>query len=160
MRLVKSKMNTFDWELRRFLLENCLGEENGVVQIDLAEYYGVKVTTIRASLKKIKTLTDTKIGMIGRLVFIPRTFDELVRGMRYSVSKTKSHMESDIMQNPSLAGYYHAMISKYYKKANKAPQGQLQIKFNGWERDSIDYYGERYGNDLNSENNTNNQSEE
>jgi hypothetical protein len=52
------------------------------------------------------------------------------------------------------------MISEYYKKANKAPQGQLQIKFNGWERDSIDYYGERYGNDLNSENNTNNQSEE
>jgi hypothetical protein len=52
-------------------------------------------------------------------------------------------MESDIMQNPSLAGYYHAMISKYYKKANKAPQGQTVMQFNGWERD-IDYYAERY----------------
>ena len=145
MKLVENKMSGFDWQVRDYLVNHCVGEENGIVEIDLASELGVnRATTIRKSLKKIKIYSDTRICRIGRLVFVPRDFEELVKGMHASVQKTKSHMQSDIMQNPELHKYYHFLINKYYNQANKAPQGQTVIKFNGWERD-VDYYAKRYG---------------
>ena len=150
MRLVKNKLNNFDWSMRSYMLNNAVGEENGITDIDLAYVMGelfadeVSTSMVRASFKKLKTHSDTIFGIVGRLHFIPRNFKEKAKGMEFEVKTLISRIETVMSQAPELAPFIHAMVGKYQREANKAPQGQLQAKFNGWERDTIDYYAERY----------------
>lgn len=150
MKLVKNKLSTFDWTLRDYMLRNAVGEENGITQIDLAYVMSVhfkeqiSTSMIRASFKKLKTQSDTIFGIVGRLHFIPRSYTEKAKAMEFEVKTLVSRIETVLSQAPELAPFLHAMVGHYQKKANKAVQGQLQAKFNGWERDTVDYYAKRY----------------
>lgn len=144
-RLVKRDLNTIHYEVLDYLKKHALGSKNKVSGHDLMLQFGLESTAqVRNIIKKLRTspTIDVVIGSDKMGYFIP-FMSEYKEAVQYKINKAKSEMITAIKMYPEAVKEFHAILGNAYNESNKAPQGQMQIKFNGWEKD-INYFADKY----------------
>lgn len=145
-KLVKTDLTTTDRQIIEFLKTNALGEENLITGQDIVNRLCLNNTAqLRKHIKRIRTdfANDIIIGSNSKGYFIP-TQSEHNEAIKLMVGRVLSEIETLIHLHPSAALLIHKVSHDIYKSVDKSPQGQMQIKFNGWENDYINRYAEKY----------------
>ena len=145
-RLVKNDLRSLEWRVLDFLKKYALGKDNAIsgkslmLQFDLGNTAGV-----RKIIKSIRTsnISNTIIGSNNNGYFIPY-HDEYAKSVSLMLNKTLSMIETMVAIMPSSESILHKAIGYYYKNVEKVVEGQMQIQFNGWEREIIRKYAEKY----------------
>ena len=146
-RLVDDKgLTTQDYNVLNFLKRVALGKENKVSGRDIADRYGFDDTAkVRTIIKKLRIhkSVDVKIASDSKGYWIP-TEDEYIQGVQLMLNKTLSQVETIVNMYPRSEKIIQAVAHVIYKGVDKAPQGQMQIQFNGWEEETINHFAEKY----------------
>lgn len=145
-RLVKSDLHTVDYKILDYLKQNALGAKNKVSGQHLAIRFGFDSTAkVRQHIKRLRVDPSIHllIGSNNSGYWIP-TEDEMLDAIKYKLNKAISEVETVINMYPRSAKIIQAVSGYVYKKVDKAPQGQLQIPFNGWEREFVNHYANKY----------------
>lgn len=152
-RLVDDKgLTTQDYNVLNFLKRVALGKRNIQSGTDIMERFGFDNTAqVRAIIKTLRTnkTVDVKIASSPKGYYIP-TEDEYIEGVQLMLDKTLSQVETIVNMYPRAEKIIQAVAHVIYKSVDKAPQGQTQIQFNGWENETINHFAEKYMN-LNKE---------
>lgn len=146
-RLVDNQgLTTEHYNVLNFLKRVALGSKNKVSGQDIAERFGfdntAKVRTIIKTLRTNKSV-DVKIASDSKGYWIP-TEDEYIQGVQLMLSKTLSQVETIVNMYPRSEKIIQAVAHVVWKGVDKAPQGQTQIQFNGWEEETINHFAEKY----------------
>ena len=145
-RLVKSDLHSIDYMVLDYLKNNALGSNNKVTGDKLASVFGYDNTAkIRGHIKRIRvdTSVDVIIGSDNGGYWIP-TEEEMLDAVMYKLNKAISEVETVIHMYPRAAKMIQAVCGYVHKKVDKTPQGQMQIQFNGWEREFINRFADKY----------------
>lgn len=145
-RLVKTDLKTLDYQILDYLKQNALGAKNKKSGKEIMRVFGFESTAkVRQHIKRLRV--DPTITVIigsdngGYWLTLEA---ELHDAIQYKMSRTISEIETLINMYPRAAPMLHAIIGSMFKKVDKVSQGQMQIKFNGWENDFINYYADKY----------------
>lgn len=145
-KLVKNDLITLEHRLLGFLKTNALGRVNVVSGSELARQFGLESTVqVRQVIKKLRNspTVDVKIGSCKDGYFIP-TRDEYLESIQYMLKKTLSQIKTTIKMYPRATAIIHKVAHEELKTNNTAVDGQMQIKFNGWENDIIKLFADGY----------------
>lgn len=145
-RLVKTDLHTLDYQILAYLKKHALGFKNKVSGQRLAVAFGFDSTAkVRNHIKRIRVDPSIHIiiGSDNRGYWIP-TEDEYLQAIKFKLNKAISEVETIVNMYPRAAKIIQAVSGYVYKKVDKSVQGQMQIKFNGWEQDMINHYAEKY----------------
>lgn len=141
-----SNLNSNDYYVLEYLKQNGLGKKNKVSGSELQKMFGYDSTVkVRNHIKKLRNdpTVDVIIGSDNGGYYIP-TQDEYFESVALMLNKTLSQVETIVKMYPRSAKMVHIVASSTYKKVDKAPLRQTQIKFNGWERDFIKRFADDY----------------
>ena len=148
-RLLDDKgLTTQDYNVLNFLKRVALGKRNIQSGTDIMERFGFDNTAqVRAIIKTLRTnkTVDVKIASSPKGYYIP-TEDEYIEGVQLMLDKTLSQVETIVNMYPRAEKIIQAVAHVIYKGVDKAPQGQTQIQFNGWENETINHFAEKYMN--------------
>lgn len=145
-RLVKKDLTSLQWSLLEYLKKYALGEKNAVSGKILAYQFDLRNTAeIRKIIKALRTSTEVNviIGSNNKGYYIPFK-DEYIDSISLMLNKTLSMVETAINLFPASADIMHKAVGFHYKKRDKGVHNQIQIQFNGWEREVINRYAEKY----------------
>lgn len=145
-RLVKSDLNNLQWTILDYLKHNALGVKNAVSGGKLAFEFGLSNTAeVRKVIKALRTSPQVQvvIGSNSRGYYIPFE-DEFIESITLTLNKALSMVETVINLFPASAEIIHKAVGYHYSKRDKASNNQMQIQFNGWERELINRYAEKY----------------
>ena len=141
-------LTTEDYNVLNFLKRVALGKKNIQSGTDIMERFGfdntAQVRTIIKTLRTNKTV-DVKIASSPKGYYIP-TEEEYIDGIKLMLDKTLSQVETVVNMYPRAEKIIQAVAHVIYKSVDKAPQGQMQIQFNGWENETINHFAEKYMN--------------
>lgn len=151
MKLAVNKLTTQQWSILNYLKMNAVGKENCINGVVLATKFGIRVESLRIEISKIRKNQNVIVGSLrDRGYFIPLQ-EEKEKSLRYAENKVLSELETRLNQNPTFAIKAFKKIQETLKKVDGAPQGQITVKFNGWEKD-INYFGDKYQDEKDSKN--------
>lgn len=146
-RLVNNNgLTSLHYRVLDYLKHNALGKENIKNSNDIIEYFYLDSSVqVRNLIRDLRThpSVDVVIGSTVKGYYIPKQ-DELIEAVSYMIGKTLSQIETLVNMFPPSADAIHRVAQFFYQKADKAPQGQQQMKFNGWEKDYITRYADDY----------------
>lgn len=149
-RLVKNDLGSLSYNVLKYLKENALGKKNQISGKELAKVFNFDNTSqVRYHINKIRNSKNVtvKIGSDLNGYYIPTTF-EYLESVKFVIEKTLSMIETSINLMPEIKDTLHLAVGHFYKKADKAVEGQAQIQFTGYERDFIRRFAERYEEDF------------
>lgn len=145
-RLVKTDLQSTGYQILDYLKTNALGCKNKVSGQHLALKFGLETTAmVRYHIKRIRVDPSIHliIGSDNRGYWIP-TEDEYLQAIQYKLNKAISEVETIVNMYPRAAKIIQAVSGYVYNKVDKSVQGQTQIPFNGWEREIINHYADKY----------------
>ena len=144
MKIVENKMTTLDHKILKFLKEFALGEDN-IKGGDFIKHMFVlrNKTQLRNSIKRIRMNQDILIGSNKRGYWVVLEHEK-EKGVRMMFNKIKSEIETLSHIAPEKLDDLHSYIGSLNKTVDKAPQGQYKVQFNGWERPTVNRYGNKY----------------
>lgn len=141
-------LTTEDYNVLNFLKRVALGKKNIQSGKNIMERFGfdntAQVRTIIKTLRVNKSV-DVKIASTPKGYYIPME-DEYIEGVQLMLEKTLSQVETIVNMYPRSEKIIQAVAHLIYKSVDKAPQGQMQIQFNGWENETINRFAEKYAN--------------
>lgn len=149
-RLVKNDLGSLSYNILKYLKNNALGKKNQVSGKELVRVFNLNDTSqVRYHINKIRNSKNVtaKIGSDLNGYYIPTTF-EYLESVKFIIEKTLSMIETSINLIPGIEEVFHIAVGYFYKKADKAVEGQAQIQFTGYERDFIRRFAERYEEDF------------
>lgn len=139
-------LTTDHYNVLNFLKRVALGKPNTQSGRDIMNRFGYDSTAqVRTIIKTLRTnkSVDVKIASDSKGYWIP-TEDEYIQGVQLMLSKTLSQVETIVNMYPRSEKIIQAVAHVVWKGVDKAPQGQTQIQFNGWEEETINHFAEKY----------------
>jgi biotin operon repressor len=142
-RLVKNHLSTFEYRLLRDLKDNHVAKENAVSVATLADTYDITERQVRGHIKRLRKYQDVRISSCSSGYYIPLISEQL-ESDRMMISHVISRMDTIIDINNKYIMILYKHLNERAKTLDTATQGQLKMQFNGWETDSVNYFGDKY----------------
>lgn len=142
-RLVKNHLSSFEYNLLRELKRNHVSKLRAVSVKELAERYGINDRQIREHIKRLRKHQDVRISSCSKGYYIPLISEQL-ESDRMMISHATSAMDTVIDINNKYILILYKHLNERVKSLDTATQGQLKMQFNGWENDSVNYFGDKY----------------
>lgn len=145
-RLVKNNLNTLDYQVLNYLKRKALGSQNKITGNELMLVFDLNNTSqVRKIINKLRNdpTIHVKIGSDSKGYYIP-TKEEELRSIKYKMNRTIGEIETMLNMYPPAAEMLHRVIGFINKSTDKSTQGQMQIRFNDWENETINHYADKY----------------
>ena len=144
MKIVKNEMTTLDHKILKFLKEFALGKDNQKSGDFIKHMFVLRnKTQLRNCIKRIRMNQDVLIGSTKKGYWVALE-NEKEQAVKMMFEKAKSEIETLSHIAPEKLAELHSWIGSLNKKVDKAPQGQFKVLFNGWERPTVNRYGNKY----------------
>ena len=138
----KDYMHTIEHKIKNELVNYHRTKEEAIKACDLAEIFGITTRKLRDIIATIRSKQYTKI--IGDSnVYYEGTKQELKEWFGARMHRTMSSIMTTLDLNPDKIKMLYWLLNKYDKKG--VLKGQMQLQFNGWEREFIRQFAEDYG---------------
>jgi hypothetical protein len=142
-RLVKNHMTTYEWNILNHLKGNHVSRKNVISASKLSDMFNTDARQLRTHIRRIREFQNVIISSCQDGYYIP-TEDEQKEANRTLLNHTLSQMDTVINNNPKLIGIFYKRLNEKLKTLDTATQNQIVMQFNGWERETVNYFGDKY----------------
>jgi hypothetical protein len=142
--LVVNKLTTIEWNIVNYLKANHVSRANAISAEKLSELFsGMDERQLRKHVARIREHQNVIVSSCGQGYYIP-TIDEQRDANRTLVKHALSEIDTVLNNNPKLIGIFYKHLNEKVKTLDMATQNQLKMQFNGWEREVVNYFGDKY----------------
>ena len=151
MKLVNQELTSLEWQVYRYLKENCMGEKNAIGMKYLAETFWLGERDLRQMIKNIteSKVIHTIIASSSKGYYIPLNEQESIKANAMLKSRLEGALRRYYGNNPNDRHWIYNLLKELDEQYEAPPQNQTVIKFNGQEKD-INYFGDREQKSYNS----------
>jgi len=148
-RLVKERLHTLEHVVLKDLKTYHVSKKNAVNMSKLAYRYDVSDRDMRTIIKHLRTYQDVMVSSCSNGYYIPLESEQDTANQMI-ISRALSSLDTmiDINNKYILIAYKH--LNERLKTLDTATQNQMKMQFNGWERDTVNRFGDKYIKDENA----------
>lgn len=142
--LVVNKLSTIEWNIINHLKANHVTKARAIPADKLSELFsGMDERQLRKHIQRIRQYQDVIVSSCARGYYIPTT-EEQQDANRTLLSHALAEVDTVLNNNPKLAGVIYKHLNDRVKTFDTATQNQIRMQFNGWERETVNYFGDKY----------------
>lgn len=142
-RLVKNHLTTLEWNVLKKLKAYNIGKENAVAMETLAEQFNVTDREIRKVVKRLRQYQEVMISSCNKGYYIPLECEQQTAN-KMLLNRALSSLDTILDNSPKSIGIIYKHLNEKIKTLDIATQNQIKIQFNGWERETVNYFGDKY----------------
>lgn len=133
-------MNSLEWKVYNELKKH-LTKQNGISASSLASMFDIDTRQLRDVITTLRNKQEAKIigDDSGYYIGSKQEFEVYIKSR---IKRTLSSIKTTLDLSPNAKNIMYWFLNEYENKG--IAEGQMQLQFNGWEREFIRQYAEEY----------------